>query len=267
MNHEAEEIERQALASLHAAVTPELAASLDISCIEVGGALVSVAGALPDSAVVINRCLGAGLYQDLDTETLSRIHQQYDKAGVGRWFLQLHPDAMKPGAEDMLAGGGMARARGWQKFSRGTAALPDKASNHDIREIDGEHGHAAAVILAHAFDLGLVSAPWIQLLPECENWHVFMGFDNGEPAALGALYIEGDTAWTDFAATDPDFRRRGFQSALLRHRISYALDQGCRHIHTCTGEAVPGDPQHSYTNILKVGFKEEYLRFNYAPAT
>ena len=141
----------------------------------------------------------------------------------------------------------------------------DTDSVHDIREIGGDHGHDAAVILAHAFDLGLVSVPWIQRLPECENWHVFMGFENGEPAALGSLYMDGDTAWTDFAATDPGFRRRGFQSALLRHRVRYALDMGCKHIHTCTGEAVPGDPQHSYANILKVGFREEYLRFNYAP--
>jgi hypothetical protein len=41
---------------------------------------------------------------------------------------------------------------------------------------------------------------------------------------------------------------------------------GCRKIFTCTGVSVPGDPQHSYNNILKAGFKEDYIRENYAPA-
>jgi hypothetical protein len=32
-----------------------------------------------------------------------------------------------------------------------------------------------------------------------------------------------------------------------------------------TGEAVPGDKQHSYRNIQKAGFKEAYLRENWIP--
>ncbi|HUG99452.1 MAG TPA: hypothetical protein VMQ83_09790 [Gammaproteobacteria bacterium] len=42
------------------------------------------------------------------------------------------------------------------------------------------------------------------------------------------------------------------------------LELGCRKLLTCTGEAVPGDPQHSYRNILKAGFRESYVRDNYA---
>lgn len=44
-----------------------------------------------------------------------------------------------------------------------------------------------------------------------------------------------------------------------------ALDLGCREMYTCTGEAVPGDPQHSFKNIAKAGFTETYVRDNYAP--
>jgi hypothetical protein len=32
---------------------------------------------------------------------------------------------------------------------------------------------------------------------------------------------------------------------------------------TETGEAVPGDAQHSYKNILKAGFRELYSRKNF----
>jgi hypothetical protein len=34
---------------------------------------------------------------------------------------------------------------------------------------------------------------------------------------------------------------------------------------TCTGVDVPGDPQHSYKNILKAGFREDYVRRNFSP--
>jgi hypothetical protein len=45
-----------------------------------------------------------------------------------------------------------------------------------------------------------------------------------------------------------------------------ARDMGLGTLHTCTGEAVPGDPQHSYANILRAGFVETTLRPNWAPA-
>jgi len=40
---------------------------------------------------------------------------------------------------------------------------------------------------------------------------------------------------------------------------------GCRRIYTCTGEAVPDDPQHSFRSMKKLGFSEDYVRENYAP--
>lgn len=157
------------------------------------------------------------------------------------------------------------KGRGWQKFSRGRESVPEPKTDLSIRKIGEDDAAASASILSDAFELGDAVRPWLQLLPTRERWHIFMAFDGDTPAGTGALYIDGDTAWTDFGATSPAFRRRGCQSSLLRHRLQYALDHGCKQIFTCTGEEVPGDPQHSYSNILKAGFKEEYVRFNLAP--
>jgi len=44
-------------------------------------------------------------------------------------------------------------------------------------------------------------------------------------------------------------------------------EQDCRLVVTETGEAVPGDAQHSYKNILKAGFRELYLRENFVGQT
>lgn len=59
-------------------------------------------------------------------------------------------------------------------------------------------------------------------------------------------------------------RGQGVQLSLLAARVRLALAGGARAIHTCTGEAVPGEPQHSYANILRCGFSEGDLRANWA---
>lgn len=61
MSHDSEAIERAALAGLHAAASDELVAALGLSADTIGASLVSVAAALPPSAIVINRALGGGL--------------------------------------------------------------------------------------------------------------------------------------------------------------------------------------------------------------
>ena len=214
---------------------------------------------------MINRAIGVGLGQAETQDTINELVDAYESAGVGRYFVQLHPDAQPGEIVSWLQQRGLEKARGWQKFSRGREAAPQPKTDLTIREIGADNGEDLAVILSDAFDLGDAARPWISQLPKCDHWHVFMTFDGDTPAGTGSVYIDGDVAWMDFGATAPQFRMRGSQSSLLRHRVQFALDHGCRHMFTCTGEDVPGDPQHSYTNILKTGFKEDYVRANYAP--
>ena len=55
------------------------------------------------------------------------------------------------------------------------------------------------------------------------------------------------------------------QGAIMSARIQAAIDAGCTRIFTETGEAVPGDPQHSYRNIERYGFVAGDLRENWRP--
>ncbi len=92
-----------------------------------------------------------------------------------------------------------------------------------------------------------------------------MSFAGDVPAGTGAMLVRDGVAHLDWGATHPDFRQRSGQSAVLAKRIHDALGMGCDLLVTTTGEAVPGDPQHSYSNILRAGFAETYLRENWAP--
>ena len=93
MGLEAEFIEREALADLHAAATPDLSERLGLRTRRIGSALVSVAGALPASAIVINRALGLGLATPETVETVQGMLALYRDAGVERFFVQCHPVA------------------------------------------------------------------------------------------------------------------------------------------------------------------------------
>jgi GNAT superfamily N-acetyltransferase len=263
--HPAEEIERLALEDLHACVTPELRAELGIKGRVIGGSFVSVASRLPTSAIVINRAIGLGLGTPETEETVKRVVEAYTEPGVTRFFVQVHPEARPATLAQMLEALGLKKARGWQKFARGRDPAPPPRTDLQVKLIDTEHAAASAKIACDGFDLGDEAQPWLALLPTCDRWHVFMAFDGGQPAGTGALFIDGDTAWTDFGATAPAFRQRGAQSALLAARVQFAIDNGCTQVFTCTGEDVPGDPQHSYSNIMRCGFKETYVRANYAP--
>ena len=58
------------------------------------------------------------------------------------------------------------------------------------------------------------------------GWHVYMSFDDDEPAGAGVFFVDGDLAYFSFGATVPKFRGRGGQSAILHARVQAALDLG-----------------------------------------
>lgn len=266
MPDEAETIERAALEDLYAAARPAVRQRLGVRTLEVEGGFAGLAPGLPRSAIVLNRAIGLGVSQPATPSGVSRVLQAYRVAGVARFFVHVHADARPDALRGWLQTEGLVRARGWQKFRRDPLPPPGAATELEVREIGAEQGEPFARIACAAFDLGEEAVEWLAELPGRKGWRMVMAFHGGRPAATGALFIQGRAAWFDWAATAPESRRRGAQAALLDYRIRLALDSGCRALYTATGEAVTGDPQHSYSNILRAGFRETRLRENYAPA-
>lgn len=263
MNSEA--IERAALFDLHAAAPQDLRDALGLHTVLVDGALVSMASKLPQTAIVVNRALGFTRAQFEDEHLVSRLSATYRGAGITRFFVQVTPDAMTGSLARRIAHAGLEEARGWQKFSREPSPVDLPQTPFRVEEIGPDHGADFAHIVCAGFDLGEIAEPWLARLPGRDNWRVFMTFAGDIPAGAGAMYVENGVAWTDWGATAPAFRGRGSQGLLLATRIDRAHKLGCKSIHTCTGEAVPGDPQHSWNNIVRHGFAPDYVRANYAP--
>lgn len=265
VSYDIEEVERSALEDLNAAATGALAAELDKQSIIIGSAFVSLFAALPATAIVVNRTIGLGLSNPETKDTIDAVVDLYAKARAARYFVHVHPQSRPSEIGNWLMSRGLEQTRSWMKFRRGREAPPEVTTTLATRAAAAEDAESFGRIVADAFDLGTAGAPLLARLVGRPDWHIYVSFDRDKPAGAGALYVKHGIGWLDWAATAPAYRGRGSQSALMRRRILDALDLGCRSIVTATGEEVPGDPQISYKNILKMGFEPAYLRKNYAP--
>lgn len=263
MGHELEHIELRMYQDMHAAATGELSARLKLHGRPIGSAFASVAGALPASAIAVNICFGLGLEKQAMLDDVDKVVRLYADAGVQRYFVQLHPQASPKALDSWLTQHGLEQTRGWMMFQRGREVPEVASTSLTVREAKADDAEAFARIACDAFDLGDIAMPWLAALVGRPGWHVYMSFDEDKAAGTGVVYVEDDLAYFSFGATAPAYRGRGSQSALLRARVVAALDLGCRTMATCTGEAVPGDPQHSYKNIMRTGFRERYVRRNF----
>lgn len=259
----AEDLECAALKSLYDATPGPVRAKLGWRVDEIDGVTVSAARGGGD--IVINRALGLGLRKPAHARTIAAVNDVYRAAGIARYFLHMFDEARTPESDTALVEAGLVPARGWMKFLRNVDAPPPVRTDLRVRKIGPDHGADYGHIVANGFDMGSAFGQVIAGLTQVPGWHVFMTFDaDDRPAGGGALFVKDGLGWCDWGATDPAFRRRGAQGAALAARIEHARALGCHTLITATGEAVDGDPQHSYGNIERMGFRAYKSRPNYA---
>ena len=98
--------------------------------------------------------------------------------------------------------------------------------------------------------------PWI----DQEGWSLFLGRIDGAPAAAAVLYLRDGFGYLADAATDPKFRGRGLQTALLAHRLRHAAERGASHV--CSGA---GFLTSSHRNMARAGMTLQFVRALWTP--
>ncbi len=264
-----EELERRALESLHEFCPAEAKLALGFKLIHVED--VSVAASSADPSVLINRALGLGTGVPASAEIINQVVQAYRRHGYRRYgasnyFLHVYDDDLTADAEAAIENAGLVRRRGWMKFRRD--ASPARAVETDLRIEVAKNPEAAqhfGRIVCAAFEMSEAAVPMMAGINDDPRWHLFVSYDGDTPAGAGGLFVDNGQGWLEWGATGEAFRRRGSQGAIMAARIELARELGVENLFTETGEAVEGDPQHSYGNIQKAGFEELSLRANYEP--
>jgi hypothetical protein len=207
---------------------------------------------------------------------LDREAAWYGRAGVRRWMVQILPHVETDGFRREAPARGLVRHRGWAKHV-GPARVPVEPPSADLRVIrlgePGTDGEALARVWAgivnECFGIPPSFTPWLEALAHREGWRLYLAMDGDVPAAAAALHLSSagglQFAHLNFAATRPEFRKRGAQSALISRRLADAFALGTQWIVSETDEELPDRPNPSYHNLVRLGLPVAYVRANWGP--
>jgi GNAT superfamily N-acetyltransferase len=95
-------------------------------------------------------------------------------------------------------------------------------------------------------NIGLLNRP---------DWKLFLATLDGIPAGVAVMHISGTTASCTLAATVPEYRNRGIQTALLQQRLYEAYLADCRLV---AAQASFGST--SQNNMERAGFQLAWTR-------
>ncbi len=252
-----EPTEAAAYADMMRAAPPELGMRVD----QIGSATALICPKTP--AVLFNRVMGLGVTEPATPRAVDALVELYRAAGVAEFAVQIAPVPQANEIRGWLETRGVKLADNWAKVYRPASADVQVETDLRIEEIGPDHASAFARLAIGVFGLPAELEPWLSSIAGRPNWHLYMAFDGATPAATGGLFINGDVGWLGIAATLPRFRNRGGQGAIMARRIRDAHRLGCVWVITETGEDTPAEPNPSYRNMLRTGFKLAYLRRNY----
>jgi hypothetical protein len=190
-----------------------------------------------------------------------------ESAGCKNYVAQISPLAQPAQLPEWLAARGFKTgdtARwNWAKMYRGNEPAPAVKTDLRVEKIGKDQADAFADVTLPVWGIPPAGRPLAKGYVGQPGWHHYVAFDGEKPVSVAAMFINGETAWLGFASTLKKYRKRGGQGAMFARRIQDGLALGVKWFVTETGEDTPEDPNPSYHNMLRSGFKLAYLRRNY----
>lgn len=207
--------------------------------------------------MTLNRVIALGVDGPVADEKVDEIAAFFTEHGSERHSVSVAPGT--PAVADALAARGYAPGGSDMRFRRGPNDPPRVETA--LRVEPATDADTFSRVIAAGLELR-PPAPGTGLgaLVGRDRWHAFLAYDADEPVAAAALYAEDGVGWFGPAATVPEHRRKGAQSALLAARIERARALGLDELTAETGDTHPDAPSGSHRNILRAGFTEAYLR-------
>ena len=205
---------------------------------------------------------GLALFEELTPAALDEIEEFFLERGA-EVMHEICPFA-GAGTMDLLCARGYRPIEisnvMYREVAIGTESLPDEIR---VRVIGSEESGIWSEISARG---------WTHEHPEFEGFvremgavcvarqqsPCFLGELDGVPGAAGALILHEGVALFGGAATVPELRRRGLQSALLHVRMRYAAEHGCD-LAMMVAEA----GSNSQRNAERKGFRVAYTRLKW----
>jgi hypothetical protein len=212
---------------------------------------------------LFNRILGLGVGEPATESMLDEAITLLQKAGCKNYMAQISPLAQPAQLPEWLAIRGFKPGRNWAKMYRGNEPAPVISTGLRVEMTGKEQADAFADVTIPVWGYPPAARPLLKCNVSEPGWHHYLAFDGEKPVSAAAMFVNGETAWLGFASTLKKYRKRGGQGALFARRIQDGLALGVKWFVTETGEDTPDNPNPSYHNMLRSGFKLAYLRRNY----
>lgn len=251
-------IEAEAWADIYRAAPAALAEEHGIAVLDLGAAAACIV-ARDVPSLMLNRVIGLGVAAPATSAMLDLAGEAF---GETRYMIPVAPQCQPSELTDWLRRRGFEAGYAWMKFERGAEPAPAAATELEVRAAEPEDAKAFGQALIAGYEMPGWMAGWVGALVGRPGWSCYLAFAGAEPAAAGCAYIRPPVAWLGLAGTVPAYRRRGGQGAIMAARITEAIAAGCTAIGTETGERVLDRPSASYSNIVRFGFTEAYVRPN-----
>ena len=209
----------------------------------------------------VTQTFGLGLFEELTPESLDTIERFFRDRGA-EVFHEVSPFA---GISTLS----LLCARHYRPIEISNVMYrvvekPPAAGNINVRVVGAEESELWSKISARG---------WTHEHPELQDFvdqtggiaaarpqsPCFLAELDGQPGAAGALFIHEGVALFAGAATVPEMRRRGLQTALLEARMRYAFDHDCD-LAMMVAEA----GSNSQRNAERRGFRVAYTRLKWA---
>ena len=261
----AERTELAAALAIARAAPPDVAQRIGITWSADRGVMILLAPAI--DVLSFNRIRGLGVEGPVEREQLRALIAEGRRRGSKRLFVQVVPDAEPPELTEWIeAEGGVFHNR-WVRLWRRTTALPATPTDLRIAPLGPEHGSRVGEILSRSFAFPVELEPWTAATVGYPGMLYHGAFDGDRLVAAGAVYLAEGAGWLGMAATEPEYRGRGAQSALLAARIEAARDHGLEWVVVEAAEPAPGEEAPSWKNLVRLGFEEGYRRGNWVVRT
>jgi GNAT superfamily N-acetyltransferase len=210
----------------------------------------------------VTQTFGLGLFEELTPDALDLIEQFFRDRGAPVSH-EISPFVGVP-AHELLCSRNYRPCEISSVLCRPIDAEPDGIpANTSVRVVSPEDAELWARTNARG---------WSKELPQLEDFflqmgaivcarqgsHSFLASVDGQVGAAASLAIHGGVALFAGAATVPELRRRGLQTALLRARLAYAQE------HACDLAMIVAEPGgESQRNAQRSGFGVAYTRIKW----
>ncbi len=254
---EEEAIEVKAFVDLYNVSPATLKSEEHFECLPINrGCAISLPSA---PAIGLNRVLGLSSVKDL------KEAYGWMTGKTGHRFLQVDTErASAETKEWILTKGLLEYGVGWAKLVYDGSLLNRSEPNSlRTRLVHVEEAMLFGSMLCRGFNFpSTLTSLWSSIVGK-EGWSCFFAVDGDNPVGTAAMYRSGTYAWLGGGTTLPEFRNRGVQKALIKSRVEQGLSKGVSTFAVETLAPISGEPNISFDNLRKVGFRHAFHRKNF----